>query len=95
MGYYIECDHHKGKAAQIIAALDALEISQQEAGELVASSEKCAVICVVDNGPFEAAAYCHNPAEFTTFSRADDPRPKTWLLVNDKNRVEELSGYRR
>lgn len=39
------------------------------------------LVCVVDNGPFEAAAYCDTADEFRRFSDRNDPRPKRWLMV--------------
>jgi hypothetical protein len=38
------------------------------------------LVCVVDNGMFEAAAYCYSENEFHEFKRTDG-RPKTWLIV--------------
>ncbi len=37
------------------------------------------LICVVDNGIFDAAGYCYNEGEFKVFSKFDG-RPKTWLI---------------
>lgn len=96
MGYYIQCDKPKNKAQQIIEAFDAIEITKDEAGFFVKEGpDNCAVICVVDNGAFEAAAYCYSPAEFVQFSRPEDDRRKTWLLVEDATRVKTLTGYNR
>lgn len=95
MGYYIQCDSPKGKAQQIIDALGAIEINQDEAGFFVKEGADCAVVCVVDNGLFEAAAYCYNPTEFRQFTRPEDDRPKKWLLVENKSKVEQLTGYSR
>jgi hypothetical protein len=36
------------------------------------------LVCVVDNGPFAAAAYCYSEGEFKEFNRPDG-RDKTWL----------------
>lgn len=95
MGYYIECSRPKGKATEIIEALDGIEISDDEAEMIIREDLGGAIICVVDNGPFEAAAYCYNLDEFRQFSRPDDKRRKTWLLVNNRAKVEELTGYNR
>ena len=37
------------------------------------------LVCVVANGPFEAAAWCYNPFEFAAFAPFDG-RPKGWLI---------------
>lgn len=37
------------------------------------------LICVVDNGPFQAAAYCFSEKEMQDFSY-EDGRPKTWMI---------------
>jgi hypothetical protein len=36
------------------------------------------LVCVVDNGPFEAAGYAYSFAEFQAFRRFDG-RPRKWL----------------
>jgi len=43
-------------------------------------------VCLVDNGPFTAAAICYSEQELKAFSnRSSDPRLKEWYLVpNDK-----------
>jgi hypothetical protein len=38
-------------------------------------------VCLVDNGPFTAAAIAYSPEEFQAFNRADDYRPKQWFMV--------------
>ncbi len=38
------------------------------------------LVCVVDNGFFEAAAYCYDINEYLEFSDKRDHRPKTWLV---------------
>jgi len=44
------------------------------------------LVCVVDNGPFAAAAYLYSPVELSDFSVATDKRPKlffTWDKVKE------------
>lgn len=94
MGYYIQCAQPKGKAQQIMDMLDGIEISTDEA-EMIIKEQLGAVICVVNNGPFEAAAYIYNLSEFRQFSRREDNRPKTWIVVNDIEEVHRLTNYRR
>lgn len=95
MGYYIQCSDAHGKAKEIMDTLDGIEVSADEAEMILREDMGGAIICVVDNGPFEAAAYCYNLTEFRQFNRPDDDRRKTWLLVNDKDKVEQLTGYTR
>lgn len=38
------------------------------------------LVCIVDNGMFEAAAYCYSANEMREFRR-DDGRRKQWLIV--------------
>jgi|688.fasta_scaffold61293_7 hypothetical protein len=90
MGFYIQCQNNKNKADEIISTFDARRVSKEMA-EAFAESEK-AVICVVDNGLFEAAAYCYNMSEFKAFNRESDNRPKVWLIVDNKDSIEKASG---
>lgn len=93
MGYYVQTGEHlHGKADIICQQFDGLEISQGDAEKAVLAG-KGAVICVVDNGPFEAAAYCHSPAEFREFSRPEDDRPKRWVYVEDVARIHAAAQY--
>jgi hypothetical protein len=90
MGFYIKCEGSKNKANQIVSAFDARIVSKEMA-EAFVESEK-AVICIVDNGPFEAAAFCYDMSVFEAFSRKDDTRPKVWLVVDNKALIEKASG---
>ena len=38
------------------------------------------LVCVVDNGAFEAAAYCYSEQEFQAFNEPTDYRQKSWLI---------------
>jgi hypothetical protein len=94
MGYYIETPEHKNKAVQICEAVkDAVIIPQPKSYKEIPEGK--AIICVVDNGPFEAAAFCYNEREFEEFAEAiSDTRPKKWVLM-DRATAEKLSGYSR
>lgn len=41
------------------------------------------IICVVDNGFFQAAAFAYSQSELDEF-KVDDGRPKAWLLADSK-----------
>lgn len=86
MGYYIEVDALHGKAQLILAQWPGRSVTADEAYAAL-MARKGAIICVVDNGPFEAAAHCYNVSEFDAFNRSDDHRPKTWLVIDDTDAV--------
>jgi hypothetical protein len=48
------------------------------------------MVCLVDNGPFTAAAIAYCEEEFNEFSAPSDPRPRIWYYVpiDDIVRVE-------
>ena len=48
------------------------------------------LVCVVGNGPFDAAGYCYSQDEFDAFAEPQDTRKKTWLT---HPKAVELSGY--
>jgi hypothetical protein len=39
------------------------------------------LVCVVENGLFEAAGVTYNERELRAFTDPSDDRPKTWLIV--------------
>ena len=47
------------------------------------------LVCVVNNGPFEAAAYCYSQTEFDHFNDPKDYRAKIWLTYPH---AKELAG---
>lgn len=89
MGYYIEVPHNKGKAQQLVELYGAEILSK--APEFWVKGPKQAIICVVDNGPFEAAGFCFSRRELEDF-KVPDGRPRTWLLM-DRKKACELTGY--
>lgn len=78
MGYYIETDSASGKAAYLREVFGA----QYESGPYFDRSGKRVGICVVNNGPFEAAGIVFSDGEKEAFSLPDDPRPKIWLSLD-------------
>jgi len=92
MGYYIQTGGVHGKAEEICKRNEeAFVIPQPTSFSKVPAS--MGLICVVDNGPFEAAAFCYSEREFETFTQSDG-RYKVWLLM-DRAKAEKLSGYKR
>jgi len=88
MGYYIETGTNKGKA-EIICEKHGGEIIECPLYFSEIPDDK-ALICVVDNGIFEAAGYCYSESEFHAFTELSDHRPKTWLIM-EKEKAIELS----
>ena len=61
MGYYVECEQPKGKVEQILAQ----EPSAREGGPPITFPGKDqALLCVLDNGSFEAAGFCFDEDEW-------------------------------
>lgn len=80
MGMYIETDSNKNKAEYIIKKMRGVRAPSADAAKRMASSIGIPV-CVVDNGPFEAAGVCYSQKEFNAFTQPEDYRDKTWLIV--------------
>lgn len=46
-------------------------------------------VCLVDNGPFTAAAICYDDSETRAFNDPGDDRPRQWFLV-PKTKILEV-----
>lgn len=95
MGYYLQspADQHFGKADFLCREYNGQIISRDEARSLMSDPEKVAIACVVNNGNFEAAAYCFSVEEFKAFSRPDDHRPKEWIRFDNVSAIRQAAGY--
>lgn len=92
MGYYIQ-GPAIGKANFLINEHGAREVSDRKdllIGQIALGKE--ALICVVFNGTFDAAAFVHSQKELDDFLTAGDRRPKRWLVM-DLAKAKVLSGY--
>jgi hypothetical protein len=91
MGYYIDVDSSGhalptlGKADHLIQYEDAIVL--QNPTEFVDG-----MICVANNGFFEAAAFIFCEGEFDAFHDLSDTRRKTWLRL-DPEKAKKLAGY--
>jgi hypothetical protein len=78
MGYYINKDSkgnplpNKGKAGHLMDDSADIIVTPTEWRENL--------VCVVDNGDWEAAAYCYSPGEFHRFMRGKNGRNWIWLV---------------
>lgn len=88
MGYYIQGPTYD--KAQYIQENYGGELAQPEYPSKLPAGK--AIICVVDNGFFEAAGFCYDDREFEAFFDPSDHRPKTWVVM-DLEKAKELSGY--
>lgn len=88
MGFYIECISEKCKSQYLVSEYSA-KIIPKPKKFLDIDADK-GLICVIDNGEWEAAGFCYSEKEFKRFS-SDDGRKKTWLIM-DKNVANKLTG---
>ena len=91
MGKYLN-DYLKGEPIRIRSKVTALVNSGAETIEEPTRFDQFegkSIICVVDNGPFQAAAYAYNQSELDCFKRPDG-RPKSWLIA-DTGLVEKFA----
>lgn len=82
MGYYIQTEFHTDKASQLVDTYGAIPLP----GPLTPFEdipEWAALVCVVQNGLFDAAALVYDERELADFSLPDG-RPRTWLLMDRK-----------
>jgi len=89
MGYYIQTYCNVGKADELVKRHVAIRIATPKSFRDISVDK--ALICVVENGFFDAAGYCYDESEFNAFVEPDGRR-KHWLLM-DKDFAEKLSGY--
>jgi hypothetical protein len=76
MGYYI----NQTSTGQPLPSIGKVKALVLDGAKIVAPEYQPNLVCVVDNGPFEAAGYCYSEEEFKEFNNPGDWRPKTWLV---------------
>tara|TARA_Y100000310_G_scaffold128314_1_gene127494 strand:+ start:1790 stop:2080 length:291 start_codon:yes stop_codon:yes gene_type:complete len=94
MGYYINTEtatSSTGKAKDLMDNHDAIMISDPENFVAVVDHFH-ALVCVIGNGLFDAAALIYSQGEFEAFSDPNDHRPKVWLLM-DREKAHKMAGY--
>lgn len=79
MGYYIETPSHHHKADWIKKHFNLQELTEAPA---VLPERPMLLVCVVENGPFDAAAVAFDEKDLWRFTRPTDDRPKRWLLID-------------
>ncbi len=97
MGQYINVTPNgnsldaKGKVKQILEEFNGSR-EVEKPSSLSELSEKDGLICVAENGLFDAAAYVYSDNELADFSLPDDNRKKTWIIA-DKDMIEMCCNW--
>jgi len=86
MGIYVETGTTHNKAAWVADHCNGLVVLDPPNFSKVPKDK--AVVCVANNGSFEAAGYAFDEQEFERFN-SDDPRPRLWVVA-DKELVESV-----
>lgn len=89
MRYYVQTSDRKNKASWIVDNLGGRVVDVREAQQAFAAGE--GVICVKNNGPFEAAGFIYSQSEFDKFA-CRDVRPTTWV-VGIRDVFEKAAKY--
>ena len=89
MGYYIQVPNNHNKAQQIEELHGGMILPKIP--DYANIPESKALICIIDNGTFEAAGFAYDEKEFNVFA-SPDSRPRTWLIM-DRKKACKLTGY--
>lgn len=89
MGIYIETPLPRKKAEQIVNIYHGTTILAHQPEQFAVPKDKM-LICVVNNGIFDAAGLVYNEREFRGFTVPADGRPKTWLLMDRKTALDAV-----
>lgn len=90
MGYYVNTDS-KGNVLQNRNKAQQLILDGATAIPLPSLKWQPNLLCVVQNGMFDAVGYCYSESEFKAFNH-EDGRIKTWIT---HPKAAELSGYQK
>jgi len=86
MGYYID----KTSKGTILPACDKADYLILDGAKEVKAEFQPNLVCIVENGFFDAAGYAYSKNEFDQFNDPNDNRPKRWLIYP---LAGKLSGY--
>lgn len=91
MGYYLKTSGTHGKAQEIANRFGG-EILPKPPASYAEIPEGLTLIVVVNNGLFEAAAFCYDEAEFRNFTHVSESRPRQYVLIL-RETAEAETGY--
>lgn len=89
MGYYIN-DLPDGRILPVIGK--ALFLERFAGAQRTDPTFKENLVCVVDNGIFDAAGYAYDEEELEHFSSPGDYRMKIWLVVPNADELAKSGG---
>lgn len=95
MGYYLETASPKNKAQQLIETSGATTLPQIGPPTFNKIPPGKVLICVKDNGAFDAAAIIYSARELDGFNDPKDTRPTRWLLMGSGEGDRDESNGRR
>ncbi len=87
MGYYI----NKNSKGELLSPINKTQALIADGAKITTARFQPNLVCVVENGLFDAAGYCFSKEEFEQFNNPNDDRPKTWLIYEH---AAKLSGYK-
>lgn len=92
MGYYIQTGMNRNKALSLVTEYDGQIIDQPRSFSDIPVDK--ALIVVVENPGFDAAALAYDEQEFQAFTYPDSgpQRPRTFVLL-DRDLAYKLTGY--
>lgn len=95
MGYYLQTPGQSHNKAHALVAKYGGEFIPEPPDSLSEVPDDYAVVCVVDNGPFEAAGLAYSDQELQEFASADHGRQRSrqWILLKNKEQVHKDAGY--
>ena len=87
MGFYLEVPENHGKVGQLNRLHDAELLLRGCPKDFSDVPSDKFLICVMDNGMFEAAGVAYSEREMREFANPDG-RPKSWMLIDKDEAIK-------
>jgi hypothetical protein len=90
MGLYV----NHNSAGMLLPANNKADYLLLDGGEEIPEPKEFVqnLICVIENGPFDAALYCYKKSEMDIAKNPQDSRPKRWIIYPY---AAEITRYRK